>query len=369
MDARKLYARINPLLKPLGPPYAALMRVRRGLYARGLLPAHLPACPCIAVGNIAFGGTGKSPVVGWLLEKAAQSGKRAVVLSRGYGARPGPRPLRVSFDTPVELAGDEALMLARRYPMARVVVHPDRAAAARLAELELCPDWLVMDDGMQHLALGRYLNLVLLRPEDLRQDWGRVIPSGPWREGPQALGSASAFLLRCHESLWPSLLPDLEKRLHVFARPIFSFSLEATGLLPLLSFGSEAAAPAFADPYLLMSGVARPDDVEQSAAKLMGRAPLHHFVFGDHHPYGPADAHAVDALFPSRLPLLCTAKDAVKLAAMAGAFGERQLWVMEAGARFGPYTGCDLPFSGWLEGRLAAFGEAGHNSDKGCKTD
>ncbi|MDL2216777.1 tetraacyldisaccharide 4'-kinase [Desulfovibrio sp. OttesenSCG-928-M14] len=350
MNARALYERLNCWLAPLALPYAGLMRLRREFYSRGLLRVYRPACFCIAVGNIAFGGSGKSPLVSWLLEKARRDHKRAVVLSRGYGGKPGKLPLIVKPDTPVALAGDEPLMLAQKHPEAFVVVHPKRALGAALAEKDLAPDWLILDDGMQHLAVERGLNLVLLRPEDLRENWSRVIPSGPWREGPFALSWASAFLVRCTPEEWNELTPDLQKRLGSFGKAIFSFFLAPLGLRPLTP-GEKDIRPG---PYALLSGVARNDDVARDATRLLGKPPLRHFTYADHHAHTLSDALTVAHSLPPDAALVCTAKDAVKLAPHMSAFGQHPVLIMESEIRFGPALYADSPFEMWLDTKLAA---------------
>lgn len=359
MDISKLYARLGPFLSPLAVPYAKVMGLRRVLYMRGAFTQYEPSCVCIAVGNIAFGGTGKSPVVGWLLDKARSQGKKAAVISRGYGGKPGKEPLLVSPGTAPALSGDEALMLAQKHPEARVIVHPKRALAAALAEKQFSPDWLILDDGMQHLAVTRCINLVLLRPDDLRENWGRVIPSGPWREGESALAAASAFLVRCEPQDWENLLPDVQRRLASFGKPVFSFSLEPTGLRRLQSgenapdMTTRAACDGKkACPYVLVSGIARNSDVRRDAEHFLGGPALRHYAFADHHTYTEDDLRAIAAAYPASIPVVCTAKDAVKLEPLAAALGPRALLVLESGVRFGKTLYWDGAFDAWLDTRL-----------------
>ncbi len=309
MIPESLYRRLAPLLRPLSSPYALLMERRRAAYAAGKKEVYRPKVPCVSIGNIAWGGTGKTPLTSFLLDWAGKRGIRAVVLSRGYGGKPGDRPLSVGPDTPPERCGDEPLMLARAHPEARVVVFPRRAEAARFAENNLTPHLFLLDDGMQHLGVARNLDLVLLRPCDLAAEWGRVIPAGSWREGPSALGSASAFLIKTDAETFHRLRPLIEKRLERFGVPLFTFDLEPAGLVPL---AGEASTPE--GEYVLATGVGNPSGVEASAARLLGRAPAAVFRFKDHHAFNRADA--VRIIAPG-LPVICTAKDAVKLTPFA----------------------------------------------------
>lgn len=351
-----LYKRAAPLLRPLGAPYALLMRGRRARYADGGASSFRPSCPCVSVGNISFGGTGKTPLVARLLAWAREEELRAVVLSRGYKGKPGAQPLVVSPSTPADRSGDEPLMLAREFPDVPVIVFPRRAESARLAERQFAPDVIFLDDGMQHLAVARDADIVLLRPEDLDRDWNRVIPSGPWREGANALTAASAFAVKAEPEAFMRLAPLAERRLAGFGKPLFSFSLRAAGLERLVPARGKDTPLAVdpreyaGTPYLLLSGVGNPAGVEATATSLMGGPPVRHFDFGDHHRFGAADIRAVIGLAPAPLPVLFTAKDAVKLRPLAEAFGPYPAWFIKAEAVFGPALFTEGDFMGWWRG-------------------
>ncbi len=162
------------------PVLAALTGLRRVLHAAGVLPtAWLPA-PVISVGNLAAGGTGKTPLVEHLARALSAAGARPVVLSRGYGPR-----VRGS------VLNDEGLVLARNLPGLAQRQDPDRARAGRAALAAGEGDCLLLDDGFQHFALGRDLDVVAL---DARAPFS----GGLRREGPGALARAGAVVLtRC----------------------------------------------------------------------------------------------------------------------------------------------------------------------------
>lgn len=341
MKLTDIYSRLSPYLRPFGLPYSCLMRLRRALYQQGVFNSHTPTCPVISIGNIAWGGSGKTPLTGCLLQWAEDKGLKAVVLTRGYKGSPGKRPLLVRRDTPVEQSGDEALQLARAFPKASVVVFPKRAQAARFAENCLAPDFIVLDDGMQHLALQRNLDIVLLRPEDLLGEWNRAIPSGAWREGASALAAASAFCVKVSPADFEALLPAAQERLAAFGRPLFSFVLQPLGLRPVFPRQGKnhplLSPEEYKDkPYLLISGVGDSGQVEKTACELMGRPPVSHFAFDDHYPYTETDVQGVLKLSPAPLPMVCTAKDAVKLKAFESAWGNVPLWTLETRVAFGP---------------------------------
>ncbi len=386
MSLLSFYQRLTPLLRPLSGPYSLILEHRRAAYAAGKKLVHRPGCACVSVGNIAWGGTGKTPLVSHLLGWAIERGRKVVVLSRGYGGKPGEQPLLVHADTPAGVCGDEPLMLARAHPKAGVVVFPSRAEAARYAENNLEPDLLLLDDGMQHLAVARDLDLVLLRPADLEEDWGRVIPAGPWREGPSALRAASAFVAKVEPAEFAQLAPAAHKRLAGFGVPLFSFSLEAVGLKPVQadppasgdcrpSQASTHAAGAgnrppcgeqslpretAVDPgkasmlggeYVLTAGVGDPAGVERSARGFFGRTPAHSLFFADHYAFTADD---LKRMASHGLPVVCAAKDAVKLAPLLAGVSV-PFFSLEVRPVWGPALFSDQTFLQWWEGRLRAL--------------
>lgn len=326
------------------------MKARRALWEKGVFKSFTPTRPCVAVGNIAWGGSGKTPLVDWILSHTAKQGLGAVVLTRGYGARPPVLPFPVSPTSTAEEAGDEPLMLRLRHPAAAVLVDPVRARAARLAEQTLNPDLLLLDDGFQHLAVKRHLNLVLLRPEDLREEWNCVLPAGSWRELAEALHRADAFLIKIPPSRLPGLLPDLRRRLGPYGKPLFTFFLRPGILRRIRSDSAPAALPP-SGPYALLSGVGNPKQVKTTFSKFMGYPPAVHCIFPDHHAYTAEDAARLADL---HLPVLCTSKDAVKLRGM----GIPSLWELPVTATFGPALWTSMPFAPWWDGWLAEARQA-----------
>ncbi|MDR2076585.1 MAG: tetraacyldisaccharide 4'-kinase [Desulfovibrio sp.] len=354
-SAGNLYKRLSPLLRPLSGPYARIMRQRRAFWSGGA--AFRPSRPCVSVGNIAWGGSGKTPLVDWMLswaEGLLPRPLRVVVLTRGYGASPGPSPLPVTPQTPVAQAGDEPLLLARAHPAARILSFPRRAQAARFAEARLDPDLFLLDDGMQHLAVARQADLVLLRPEDVADQWNRVIPAGSWREDASALAAASAFLMKISPGDLEDIRPLITARLAAFNVPFFSFSLRISGLRPLCPDSSAPLPPEAlrGKPYLLISGVAGPEQVEATARSLTGLAPARHLAFADHHPYTARDVQGILRAADGQaadLPILCTAKDGVKLLPFRPLFHSHPLLTLEAEVVFGPalFTAGSFPL--WWE--------------------
>lgn len=187
-------------LAPLGVLYGALLRLRALLYHRGILTSYRAPVPVISVGNLTIGGTGKTPVVDCIVRHALLRGKRPAVISRGYGGRirkgvalvsrgDGSGPLLAA-----ENCGDEPFLLARRNPLAAVVVAPCRRQGIEAAIRDCGATLIILDDGFQHLAVQRDLDLLLL---DARRPLGNgsVLPAGLLREPPSAHSRADLCIL------------------------------------------------------------------------------------------------------------------------------------------------------------------------------
>ena len=329
---------------PAGRIYSAAMRMRASLYANRVLGSWRPPAPCVSVGNISLGASGKTPLAEWILQLAVSRGMTPSLLTRGYRGRPPKYPLLVRPETPARESGDEPLLLARSCREALVVVDPRRDRGGQWVWERYQPDLFVLDDGMQHLRVLRDINLVLLGPGDLERDWDMVLPSGPWREGEKALNRADAFVLNAAPQSQEAMLARIRTRVSLGNRPVFSVHPETVGLrrpdgTNLKVFPSE--------PYLLVSGVGRPGRVEQSATHLLGEPPSRHLVFPDHHPFPAKDRELIrrtaDALGCEAI--VCTAKDSVKLEDMS----EPRLAYLDLRLRFGTAANTDLDFSAWLE--------------------
>jgi tetraacyldisaccharide 4'-kinase len=166
-------------LQPLSWLFGTLSASRRALYRSDILKKqHLPV-PVVIVGNIFVGGTGKTPLVIWLVDVLRQAGFHPGVISRGYGTR-GDVPLNVTPESNAKSVGDEPLLIAHR-TRCPVMIGRDRVAVARalLAEHpEL--DVLVSDDGLQHYRLARDIEVVLFDTRGVGNGW--LLPAGPLRE-------------------------------------------------------------------------------------------------------------------------------------------------------------------------------------------
>ncbi|MBA5690054.1 tetraacyldisaccharide 4'-kinase [Rugamonas apoptosis] len=181
----RAWLRRGPLacaLWPLSQLFRALGALRRLLFRAGWLASHRLPVPVVVVGNIFIGGTGKTPLTIWLVQALQQAGMRPGVISRGHGGdgADGAALRAVTSASTAQQVGDEPLLIAQRTGCP-VVVGRDRAAAGR-ALLASHPDTdiLLTDDGLQHYALQRDVEIILFDGRGAGNGW--LLPAGPLRE-------------------------------------------------------------------------------------------------------------------------------------------------------------------------------------------
>jgi tetraacyldisaccharide 4'-kinase len=315
---------LRSLLLPLTPLYAGAVKIRTVGYQRGWLRSVRLPLPVISIGNLTFGGTGKTPTVISLVRDLVRRGRSPAVLTRGYG-RSESGPLVVIGPDPkvaVEVAGDEPLELAWRLPGVPIVVDADRARGGREA-MRLGADTILLDDGFQHLRLQRDLNLVLI---DAGDPWGgeRLPPRGRLREPVSAMGRASAALVSKLPAGSESLLRVLTRQIHqvVPELPVIASSLQLRrlrtpeGLLERTAIDGRRV--------LAFAGIGRPAGFVQ-LLKDAGAEVVAQRWFRDHHPYQVREvAEIVTAAADHGAIPVTTAKDAVKLG------DDAPVWVAEA---------------------------------------
>lgn len=177
-------------LLPLAWLFAGASRLRRGLYARGWLPSYRSPRLVVVVGNLTAGGAGKTPFVIWLGDALARRGLRVGVALRGYKSTVGAARRLTDADS-ASAAGDEAWMIRRRLAMP-VAVGARRAEAVRLLEPDC--DVILCDDGLQHYALARDIEIAVV--DGMRGFGnGRRLPAGPLREPPSRLSEVDAVVV------------------------------------------------------------------------------------------------------------------------------------------------------------------------------
>ena len=300
----------RPWLAPFGAAFGAGAALRARLYARGLLRRHTLDGPVISVGNLAVGGRGKTPLVARVASILRDAGERVAVLSRGYGGASRGEALLVSDGEAVlaaaDVAGDEPALLAGLLPGVVVAVAARRVDAGRLVEKRFGRCVHVLDDGFQHLALHRDLDLVAIEAVDLA---GRPMPAGDLREHPAALARADVVLLaaRIGAPLPPGLDAGRTLRWH---RRSLGFASPA---------GSARPMPARA---FVVSAIAAPERVAADLAALGCRV-VGQVAYRDHHRFTAREleAAAAAARAAGADAVVTTEKDAVRLAASGDGAG------------------------------------------------
>lgn len=282
---------VSALLTPASWLYCALAGVRRWSYDAGLLPVSKLDVPVLVVGNVTVGGTGKTPFVIWLVERLRSAGWRPAVVSRGYGGRAPAWPQWVHADSDPAMVGDEPVLLARRC-CCPISVGPARVRAARaLVEQGAC-DVIVSDDGLQHFALGRDLEIALV-DGSRRFGNGRCLPAGPLREPVQRLQEVD-FVVANGQA----------------ARLEYPMQLEGDNAEPVAGGGARPLRDFSGGPVHAVAGIGDPRRFF-SHLRRFGLQLIEH-PLPDHHRFRPEDLD-----FGDGLPVLMTEKDAVKCSAFA----------------------------------------------------
>ncbi|MDX7988254.1 tetraacyldisaccharide 4'-kinase [Xenorhabdus sp. 12] len=180
-------------LLPLSALYGLISGLRRLSYRIGLSRSWKASVPVVVVGNLTAGGNGKTPVVIWLVEQLQQKGYRVGVVSRGYGGKSAYYPLLVTSEVTTAQAGDEPVLIHRR-TSAPVAVAPKRAEAIKALLAHHSVDIVVTDDGLQHYALQRDYEIVVI--DGVRRFGnGCWLPAGPMRELAGRLDSVNAIIV------------------------------------------------------------------------------------------------------------------------------------------------------------------------------
>lgn len=250
--------------------------------------------PVVVVGNISVGGTGKSPLVIGLVNHLRSLGYRPGVVSRGYGGKSSQYPLEVTSSSPAGEVGDEPLMIFRRTGVP-VVVDPDRVAATRhLLEHHEC-DIVVSDDGLQHYALPRDIEIAVI---DGARGIGNglCLPAGPLREPPSRLMDVDLVVVNGE--------PELPQGCK--AKAFTSMTVLPTRLVNLKT-GEERAPESLSGRNVhAVVGISNPERFFASLTSLGCLITPHQFP--DHHPFNASDIY-----FDDEHTVVMTEKDAVKL--------------------------------------------------------
>jgi tetraacyldisaccharide 4'-kinase len=271
---------------------------------RSVHGTYRPSVPVVSIGNITVGGTGKTPCViallRWIMEHYPQlaAPNAVAVLSRGYG-RDARNLVVVEPDSDYLRAGDEPLLIKREMPQAAVVVFANRAQAARHAVGILGVKLLILDDGFQHRAVARDLDLVVLDPKSPFGN-GHLLPAGPLREPSRALLRADGFVLVGIDSA------NHQNRDNLIPKPTIHFEPELT--LP------RELSTNLSTPVWLLTAIARPNRLYNQLVSMKINI-VGHSVFRDHYRFTDADLLkcADEAKRSGAKLVLTTQKDRIRI--------------------------------------------------------
>ncbi len=292
------------LLAPLSLIYAAVIVIRSFCYRIGLLSSYRSSLPVVVVGNVTVGGTGKSPLVAHLVKTFQAKGFHPGIISRGYGAEiPSNECREVLLSSSPSDVGDEPLML-KQMLACPVFVGPNRRLTVQALEEAGC-DIVISDDGLQHYALQRDIEICVLDGQRGMGN-GYLLPVGPMREWRSRLKGIDYTVLNGANSLLGVSQSE----------NLIRMDLEPGKLSPLLaSQGAECVAAQVevsdfaAKRVNAVAAIGNPErfftSLERSGLQ------LNRYAFEDHHAYA-----ADDFSFAEELPIIMTEKDAVKCRAL-----------------------------------------------------
>jgi tetraacyldisaccharide 4'-kinase len=281
------------VLLPAERIFGGIVGARDILYDAGWLPAYETPIPAISVGNLTVGGTGKTPIAAWIAQGLAARGAHPAIVLRGYG-------------------GDEPLVHRRLNPSVPVLANADRVAGVAEAQRQGA-DIVVLDDAFQHRRVARLADLVLISADRWTTDV-RLLPAGPWREPLKAIRRATLVivtrkaaddravaLVHEHLSRVAPAIPRVSVRFDLDRLVDASGTRESLSL-DVLAGATVHAVLSIADPRAFVR------QLEARGARVRAS------IFQDHHAFTRADVENIASTFRDDDWVVCTLKDAVKVA-------------------------------------------------------
>ena len=309
-DALSRLARV--VLAPLAGAFRVATAARGWMYDHSILRVARSAIPVVSIGNLSVGGTGKTPFAAWIASELARRGGQPAVVLRGYG-------------------GDEPLVHARLNPGIPVLIEPRRAEGVRRA-VELGASVAILDDAFQHRSAARAADVALVAAEQWQRSV-RLLPAGPWREPLSALRRASLAVITrktADDSAVDSLASAIRNAAPGIPQAVVRFSLgEFRSAARDAVVDSQPLSVLQHRPVTAIAGIADSGAFFRQLSDKGAIVTGHRFP--DHHRFSASDiAHILDDLPPGDTLVVCTLKDAVKLASMWPASGPSLWYVSQA---------------------------------------
>ena len=340
------------LAAPLAPFYGLAVGARNRSFDAHPERAARVAVPVVSVGNLSTGGTGKTPLTLFLAEGLEEAGWANAVVSRGYSGRRDVDPMSVDPASDPRQTGDEPLLMARRLGPDRVVVGRRRhAAALRALAQRPAARCLLLDDGFQHRALHRDLDLLLL---DGVRRWGngRMLPQGDLREPMESAARAHALVVTRASRVGDRAEIEAWWARHGSGGPVFWTDFRLTALRDWP--GGQSHPVPLGEPAFAWCGLGHPKAFYADLL-VAGQSWTGTHSFPDHGGPSPADLRRLQdrARAEGAAWLVCTEKDAVKLGPAHAEALELPLRVGEQGVAGGG------ELLAWVLSRLEAIGTPG----------
>ncbi len=312
---------IRWLLWPLSALYCSVIWCRKQAYHFGLFKQTKISVPIIVIGNISVGGTGKTPCVIWLAKQLKQAGYRPGIISRGYGSQAKNYPQNVTPTSDPILVGDEPVIISRhtQCPMA---ISPNRVEAAEYLLEHYDCNIIIADDGLQHTALGRDIEIIVVDDERLFGN-GLCLPAGPLREPLSRLKTVNFIVYNGGNS------------------NKFNMTLTQVNAINLLDPSITKTVADFSnEPVHAIAGIGHPERFfnQLSTSGLT----IQSHPFSDHHHFQQRDL-----AFENAAAILMTEKDAVK----CQAFATENMW----------FIAIEASISGKLEQKIINLLEIPHH--------
>lgn len=302
---------VRLLLYPFSLIYSFVLFCRNALYDKGIIKSYTPTVPTIVIGNLSFGGTGKTPFTEFLVKKLTDEGLKVAVLSRGYG-RITKGYLEVNTNSLSSDTGDEPLQIKRKFPSVPVVVCEQRTVGAKKLEEQYDLDCIILDDAFQHRKVQGHLNILLTtyrKPffKDL------VTPAGTLRDW---MGSAAradiVVVTKCPADISGEEVSQFSKRIgKKTAAPIFFANFTGDHVIETGS-NEKSKVPLRS---VLFSGIANPQHFEDQVSNYS--EVLNHIKFKDHHPFNEVNIMEIldniGSFAKEDVALITTEKDYMRL--------------------------------------------------------
>ena len=298
---------------PISIVVGLLVSIREFFYDQGILQSYKVKTKIISVGNLTFGGAGKTPIVDFLVNELKKT-KKIAVLSRGYGRKTkGFMEVHANFGSAnpmknTEKYGDEPLLIKTKHPDVRVFVGEDRVAASREIEKLEEFDLIIADDCFQHRRLRRDIDIVVVDSTEKILNY-QYPPVGRARNSFSYLKRAHfVFLTKTNLCTYEQLEKIKNKLSNQF---LIEFQSVIESFYDLKS-GASIMTPL--REVNLISGIAKPKSFEKLVSQAIPGVTIHeHFEYNDHHHYTANDLQKIGSKVGAAGILLTTEKDAVKL--------------------------------------------------------